>query len=447
MYIKSLLISSATRGLIRDLKFHRGLNLIVDKTKSQNVTQTGNNVGKTTVLRLIDFCLGNTDASLYQDPENRSEQNQIVKDFLTNEQVLATLVLVDNIDSPTKEVVIKRNFLKRNKRIFTVNGEAVGSSKNELNIILRNNIFPTVRVEKPTFRQLISHNIRYEENRLSNTLKTLGSWGSDEDYETLYLYMFGCKYDKGERRTQILSKKSKEETYKKRLEKFQTKGAYIVALGVIDSEIAKYEQKKQGLNINPDLGIDVKKLNKVKADLNRTIGELTSLSIRKEVIENAEADMLSRRFDENVDQLKTIYQQAKAFIPNLQRTFDELVSYHNQMLINKSKYMTQELPQLNERIQNVQHKVSELRKEESRLQLSITSSDTFSDLEEIIKQLNEFYQKKGAYEAKINSITEAENTINELNNELQAIDNNLFSSDFQEQINAQLAKFNIIFPL
>lgn len=445
MYIKSLLISSATRGLIRDLKFHRGLNLIVDKTKSQNVTQTGNNVGKTTVLRLIDFCLGNTDASLYQDPENRSEQNQIVKDFLTNEQVLVTLVLVDNIDSPTKEVVIKRNFLKRNKRIYTVNGEAVGSSKNELNVILRNNIFPTVRVEKPTFRQLISHNIRYEENRLSNTLKTLGSWGSDEDYETLYLYMFGCKYDKGERRTQILSKKSKEETYKKRLEKFQTKGAYIVALGVIDSEIAKYEQKKQGLNINPDLEIDVKKLNKVKADLNRTIGKLTSLSIRKEVIENAEADMLSRRFDENVDQLKTIYQQAKAFIPNLQRTFDELVSYHNQMLINKSKYMTQELPQLNERIQNVQHKVSELRKEESRLQLSITSSDTFSDLEEIIKQLNEFYQKKGAYEAKINSITEAENTINELNNELQAIDNNLFSSDFQEQINAQLAKLNIIF--
>ena len=107
--------------------------------------------------------------------------------------------------------------------------------------------------------------------------------------------------------------------------------------------------------------------------------------------------------------------------------------------------MTQELPQLNERIQNVQSKISALREEESRLQLSITSSDTFSDLEEIIKQLNEFYQKKGAYEAAINSITEVEDTINELNNELQAIDSNLFSPDFQEQINSQLAKFNVIF--
>ena len=445
MYIKNLIISSETKGPIRNIEFHRGLNLIVDKTTQTNGTQTGNNVGKTTVLRLIDFCLGNNSTSLYQDPENKTEQNQVVKTFLINEKVLVTLILVDNLNNPSHKVVIERNFQQRKDRVYKINGEDVGSKPTEINNTLRKYIFPTVNVAKPTFRQLISHNIRYEEDRLVNTLKTLGAFGTDEEYETLYLYMFGCSYDKGEVRTRILTKRDKEETYKKRLEKTQTKGAYIVALGVIDNEILKYEQKKAELNINPDLESDVKKFNQVKAELNKTLGELTSVSIRKDVILEAEAEMSNRRFEEDLEQLRVIYEQASCFIPNLQRSFEELVSYHNQMLVNKSKFMTQELPELEIKIQSLQARVSQLREEETILQAAITASDTFADLEDIINQLNELYQKKGAYESAINSINEVEEVINELNMELKEIDENLFSTSFQDQINAQLAKFNVIF--
>lgn len=445
MYIKNLFISSETKGPIRNIEFHRGLNLIVDKTAQSNETQTGNNVGKTTVLRLIDFCLGCSATSLYQDPENKSEQNLKVKEFLTKEQVTITLILVDNLDTPSHKVVIERNFLQRKNRVYNVNGENVGSKSAEINATLRKYIFPTVCVDKPTFRQLISHNIRYEEDRLVNTLKTLGAYGSDEEYETLYLYMFGCDYNQGEARTRILTKKDKEETYKKRLEKSQTKGAYKGALSVIENEIAKYEQNKAELNINPNLEKDVKSLNKAKAELNRKLGELTSLSIRKNVIMDAEADMMNRRFDEDLEQLKTIYEQACSFIPDMQRSFEELVSYHNQMLVNKTKFMTQELPELEEKIQSIQTRVKQLRKVESQLQISITASDTFEYLEDIIKHLNDLYQKKGAYESAINSIEEVENVISDLNKELKKIDDNLFSTNFQDQINEQLAKFNVIF--
>lgn len=444
MYIKNLIISSETKGPIRNIEFHKGLNLIVDKTVKTDETQTGNNVGKTTVLRLIDFCLGNSASSLYQDPENKSEQNSEVKDFLIANQVLITLVLVDNLDNPSKKVVIERNFLQRKNKVYRINGEDVGS-KSEINATLRKYIFPTVQVEKPTFRQLISHNIRYEEDRLTNTLKTLGAYGSDEEYETLYLYMFGCDYDQGETRTRILTKRDKEEAYKRRLERSQTKGAYKVALGVIENEIVKYEQKKSELNINPDLESDVQKLNEVKMELNKVLGELTSLTIRKDVIKEAETDMLNRRFDEDMDQLRVIYEQACRFIPQMQHTFEELVSYHNQMLVNKTKFMTQELPDLEDKIQAITARVDQLREEEAKLQVAITASDTFADMEEIIKQLNDLYQKKGAYESAINSIEEVENIISELNGELMKIDGNLFSSNFQEQISKQLAKFNVIF--
>lgn len=444
MYIKNLIISSETKGPIRNIEFHRGLNLIVDKTIVTNETKSGNNVGKTTVLRLIDFCLGNSANSLYQDPENKSEQNLEVKKFLVDEKVTVTLILVDNLENTSRKVVIERNFLQRKNRVYRVNGEDIGSKLAEINSTLRKYIFPTIGIDKPTFRQLISHNIRYEEGRLTNTLKTI-AFGSDEEYETLYLYMFGCDYDQGDARTRILTKRDKEEAYKRRLEKSQTKGAYKVALGVIENEIIKYEQKKADLNINPDLESDVKRLNEVKAELNRILGELTSLSIRKEIIRDAEADMANRRFDDDMASLRAIYEQASSFIPKMQHSFEELVNYHNQMLVNKAKHMTQELPMLEEKIQSIQTKVALLRGEESKLQAAITASDTFADLEEIIKQLNDLYQKKGAYESAINNITEVEDVISELNEELNIIDSTLFSSHFQDQINGQLAKFNVIF--
>ena len=444
MFIKRLTISG-DNGEIRNLIFHKGLNLIVDKTvTSDAVSRTGNNVGKTTVLRLIDFCLGNSADTLYKDPENKSEVNHEVKDFLISQRVLITLELVDNLDAPGKRVVIERNFLQRKERVFTINGESVGSKKEEIAEALLKHIFPDVKVTKPTFRQLVSHNIRYEEYRLNSTLKTL-MYGSDEDYETLYLFMFGCDYDQGEARTRILAKREREETFKRRLEKVQTKGAYKVALDVIEGDIEKLEKRKRELNINPNLEQQVERLNRVKQELNSVLGTLSALTIRKSVIDEALSDIQGRKFDDNLDVIAAIYKQASAFIPNLQKSFEDLVSYHNQMLENKKEFLSSELPNIEGAISRSQKQVDELRREELKLSAEITSSDTFADLEEVIGLLNALFQKKGSYEAAISSITEVENNIAELNRELESIDTNLFSEGFQQQIDSQLAKFNGIF--
>jgi uncharacterized protein YydD (DUF2326 family) len=70
MFIKSLQISD-TDGVVRLINFHLGMNLIVDETETSNEQLTGNNVGKTTVLRLINFCLGSDGKEIYTDPETK----------------------------------------------------------------------------------------------------------------------------------------------------------------------------------------------------------------------------------------------------------------------------------------------------------------------------------------------------------------------------------------
>ena len=61
LFFKQLKISTFG-NIIRDIPFHKGINLIVDESVDQ---VTGNNVGKTTVLKLIDFCLGALTPSKY----------------------------------------------------------------------------------------------------------------------------------------------------------------------------------------------------------------------------------------------------------------------------------------------------------------------------------------------------------------------------------------------
>ena len=208
MFIEKLKISTKYET-IREMNFHRGMNLIIDNTPlTDDQKLTGNNVGKTTVLKLIYFCLGGEGKDIYTDEENRNKVYEEVKDFLINQEVLVTLTLTNNFYLENKErLIIERNFLSGKKSIKKINGKVM--SKKDFENELLSKIFPEHKDEKPSFKQIISHNIRYNDNSINKTLKTLNSFTSDVEYETLYLYLLGCSFDSGAKKTSTyLSDKS-----------------------------------------------------------------------------------------------------------------------------------------------------------------------------------------------------------------------------------------------
>lgn len=442
MFLKSLLISTPTK-VIREINFHKGLNLIVDETPSDD-TLTGNNVGKTTVLRLIDFCLGKDGSVVYKDPENSREVDPMVKSFLVDRKVIITLTLVDNLETTQREVEISRNFLSsRRESICQVNGRDI--TKAELESVLGTEIFPQITISKPTFRQIIAHNVRYDDLRINNTLDILNSFTKLEEYETLYLFMFGCDYDEGAHREELIANIKSELNYKKRLEKRETKSSYKVALEDVEREIKKLEAKKTTLNINPQIEQDLAELSSVKERLNQVTSLITSQRIRKDVIQESVREFNAQQFTEDISELRLIYQQASSLIPNMQRTFEDMVAYHNKMLTNRVKFIEEELPALDTKIASLTSELASLRKSENELTAKVIASDTFEDLEKIINDLNEQYKRKGEYSAIISQIDEVEEAMSKFNEELSAIDNGLFSDDFRKKVDLQLSKFNEIF--
>ena len=440
MYLNRLIISSP-RTVIRDIEFHKGLNLIVDET-TDNTTGTGNNVGKTTVLRLIDYCLGGDVDGIYRNPEDKHESYALVKDFLTGNNVIVTLMLVDDLDTPSKKVVIERDFKTGRSSLIRINGKDV--TRKDFVAELESAIFPEVKTETPSFRQIIAHNIRIDNLRLENTLKTL-TMGKNEEYEALYLFMFGCPNDSAARKTQLAQELDTEKKYKRRMERNRSKNEYKAALSVIESDIDKLVERKDNLNINENLQLDIDRLNALRAQINKVTSRTSLLSLRRELINETVESFDKQNFGEDVVQLEMIYKQASAYVPKMQRTFKELVDFHNAMLENKKAFVAQELPSIQEEIEYLSAELERLKEKETVMVEKVLKSDTYEELEGIIVQLSELSRRKGEFESYISQIESAEKAIKEKCEEMKKIDDGLFTEDFAQRLEAQRDKFNKIF--
>ncbi|MDH4317048.1 MAG: DUF2326 domain-containing protein [Desulfobulbaceae bacterium] len=445
MFLKSLTISSSSE-VIRTIIFRNGINLIVDETPNTQGTETGNNVGKTTVLMLVDFCLGANAKLIYTDPEHKKEEYKLVKNFLIDDKVIITLVLKEDLSKDSSpEVQIERNFLTRKKKILRING--VSKTDDEFEEALTDLLFPGHFGKKPTFRQIISHNIRYKDLSINNTLNTLDRYTSDAEYETLYLFLLGCDFDQGDTKQELLTKIRLEQTFKNRLEKNQTKSAYETALSILDEEIAVLDRRKSNFNLNENFESNLDKLNQIKYQINIKSSEIGRLNIRRELIMEAKQDFEKEVSNIDVRQLKQIYMQATDRIEGIQKTFEELCSFHNRMVEEKVKYIAKDLPRLDADIKSKSESLNRLLQEEADLSATIARSESFEDLEKVITELNEKYRNKGEYENIIQQLNEVEANLNTLNQLLNNIDDALFSQAFEQKIKEQKDKFNKHFAL
>lgn len=437
MFLKYLKIENKYT-LIRTINFKPGLNLIVDETPNGN-EETGNNVGKTTVIRLIDFCLGLDGKKLYTVKEGSNVINEEVRDFLIDTNVVVTLCLADGFENEARKVIIRRDFIKGKRGLVEINGEKV--EKKYFNEELQKAIWGEVTT-KPTFRQIISHNFRYDDDRLSNTLRTLGHYTSDVEYETLHLYMFGCNFEDGDRKQEIDKKLKTDYAYKRRLEKDASKSALRSKLSFVKDEIKELDKKKKELHLNPDFEKDLDLLTNIKSQLSHLAVQQSSLKLRYSLIQEAIDELKSQETDIDFHQLELIYNQASALIGGLQHTFEELVAYHNEMLLRKEAFISVELPKIKKDIDHCNDAITALRIKEKQLADKLQQSATMEELEEMVVQINQKYQEKGALEQRIDQINNVEKKIESNEAILNDIDKGLFSNNKKELIQKQLEKFN-----
>jgi len=441
MFLKELNIHNGD-SLIRSITFHKGINLIIDETKTSDKKESGNNVGKTTVLRLIDFCLGGKGKNIYKDPEFKEKgSNSQIENFLKNNNIIISLIIKEDLDIETSdEIIIRRNFLSHRNKIQEINGEYFNNENflKELKKIVFKSTAP-----KPTFRQIIAKNIRDEKSRLINTIKVLHPTTKQEEYEALYFFWLGIPIDKSERKQQLLSLIKLEKDLQRRLKREHNLSQIEQSLIIINRSIEELEKKKKNFNLNENYEEDLSKLNSIKSKINSLSTQIGQLELRKELIIESKEELEKEIANINVEQIKVLYKEAKLLIPDIQKTFEETLKFHNEMLEEKKSFILKELPNIEDKILLLRRNVSTLIIQEKEISSSLQKTGAFDELERIISELNKFYEQKGNFEEQKRLWEQSITNIKNYQAELENIDKVILSKEdlFKERITS----FNIYF--
>jgi len=428
MFLKSLNIECGGT-IIRDITFRKGMNFIVDETPTdkKNKQKTGNNVGKTTVLRLISFCLGGDAKTLYQDPEFPKKSNEEIKEFLTKRNVIITLSLQQDLDNDlSKSIVIRRNFLSYSRKIVEINGESVSSQDFDMEL---KKIFFNFSGDKPTFKQIKAKNIRDEAERLENTVKVLGSFAKSEEYEALYLFWLGIDVDDAEKKRALLEEQKLENKILNRLQKGKSESMLRQFLEVIKRDIENLEKKKDNFNINENYEDDIEGLNEVRGKLNLISSEVSRLELRKELIEESSDELKKDQFKVDTSQIEYLYKQAETLIPDIQKSFEETVTFHNQMISEKIKFITQELPTINQDLRSRKTEMRNLLVAEKEFGEQLKKAGAIEELQEIVGELSKLYEKKGSLDEKVSQLEKSKNILNDIEDNLKTINQGLKDKD------------------
>ena len=429
MFLKKLSIYN-NKGIIREIFFKRGVNLIVDETnETQRLQSTGNNVGKTTVLRLIDYCLGAKGDEIYKDSEFSGQPNTDIEVFLKQTEVVITLEMVEELNGEEENVIsISRNFLKQKQKKQTING--VSYSDEEFTKKLEELIFHTT-INKPSFRQMIAKNIRITPERMTNILKVLVKFTKTEESEALYLFWLGIDTASSAEKAKLIEKRQQEKRFQNRL-KNESKGdlAFIEQqLVFLAGQIAELEKQKDDFNLNERYEEDIKMLNDTKKRLNNIASEISVLEERKNLILESKTDLEAQYTNINTQQIALLYEKAKVLIPSLQVSFEQTVQFHNDLLTEKLAYITRELPTINQQLKSLNISLEEHRTKEISLTQKVKKMGVWDSLERIIATLNSLYERKGNLEKQKEYWIMSYQTMEAIDADLKAIDSDIASNN------------------
>ena len=341
MIIKKLIVrkTKPSEEIIREIVFNKkGLNLIVDNTP-ENAIESGNSVGKSTAIRIIDLCLGAKSVrELYYDADTRSE-NKIVKDFLSKYKVQAELCLEDGNN---KEYIIKRDLFSNGKKyIFDKTYTEQGFWEELKKIIFH------LKEPRPTFRQLIPKFVRLATTSEDGMIKFLPAMTTIDTYDTIYCFLFQIYSDsllskKGELTEKIAECQKAIQTLEKS-KSITSLGLLKQSLEIINADLEDLNVKRNKLSYMDVYRDELDMKRKLTLRINDLQEKMELLEFEIDTTEKSISNLSKEKKDIDFNTLQALYMEAKSYLPELQKKFEDLVDFHNCMIQNRIDFIQEQL--------------------------------------------------------------------------------------------------------
>lgn len=365
MYIKSLSIFESFPSVkeVRKVPFKTGANFIVD---SGEADEKGNNLGKTTVLRVIDICLGSQDRKYLYTDEELGIVNSELKSYINDSKIYAELVVQDSLD---ENIVKERHVLKvdlftNGKRLIDDERYSLPDYYAELNKIFFHNEF-----SKPTFRQLLGMFVRVNvKDDNTKFLKFLDPRTTYVQYDNIYSYLF--RLGSPELNERLLGLRQTHRTLAANLKQLLTMNN-IKSINAIEQRALELAAEVQSVKQNISSIVDVEALKRnesevsiVRAKYSTLVNQIDAYNFKLERIKDTLRIARSEqkhKIDARV--LEELYADIKHEISSITKTFDELVAFNTQLINNKIAFFEKQEHEIGEALLSLESQKDDLFKQ------------------------------------------------------------------------------------
>ncbi|ANY89639.1 TPA: DUF2326 domain-containing protein [Pseudomonas putida] len=419
---------------IRTIQFKDGINIIT------NLGETGNQIGKSTSLRALAFCLGGKSEPLWKDPDN-NKVNEKVKDYLTKGDVKFELTLrVASINHQITRVLSRKMGSLREsiKIISTIDGVVYKSNAGFTRELPR--IFGYTR-EQPSFNSIRSKFFRTNRTTSNNTLAYLHTYTSDNDYDLIYAYLFDFEFIDSVRQINLIEQQIQLEDNRIRT----LLGGLPLAnrqeeIQLIDLKISELQIKEDEYDIFESQSYAIAELRESR----RSVAALTSRIVKLETklyYNNKTIERYKNNLVElNVGEITSLYNEAKSLVPNLSKTLEETIEFHNSIMSRKAAYVEEMSAETADELDTLRMSLARLISDEQSKVKDLSRDSHVSGLILVEKQMQDLREARGRLAYVISEVEVSNKRIKDLLTTVDGVKRSI--AVHYSDLNSKLKVFN-----
>lgn len=401
--------------LIREIKFKEGFNII---TSSED---DGNQIGKSTALRVLNFCLGSDGKSIWNDPESRTK-NEAIENMVTSGRVTFSLEIFAN----KKDYRIKRRIYKthqKNREILKIKSH-INSDEFDTNEKFQAALAPILglSVSNPTYSSIKNRFVRLDKKTASNIYRYLNANTSDQQYILYYSYLFGFSgHDDLASELQFGEEKSQRKIRISFLLNGKTEQDYKDKLKSIDDEIEILRNKEESFDFKDSQNKGVVELKKTREQIAHLTSEISKLNIKISYSKRTINGYKEKQSNIDTELIGELYAEAKLLLPNLNKTLEETIAFHNQVASKKINYLSNRIDEYQLSIDTMQVQLNSLLDEEKNLLSALIGESHLSGFIVIEKEIQDKREERGRTSVIVDEVQQESSKIANLDKKIHEL--------------------------
>ncbi|MHA8097807.1 DUF2326 domain-containing protein [Aquirufa aurantiipilula] len=425
----------------KNIVFNDGINLVLAKvTKKLDLNKDSHNLGKTTLIAVIDFMLLKEvkEEHIFKKYQDKFSGYVFFLEILLNSGDYLTIKR--EVDTNTK-ISFKKTKVSTNL-LENESWDNTGISLSKAEVILNEYLAFDI-LDQWQYRKSVTYFLRSQQD-YSDVFQLSKFKGKDIYWKPFMFDMLGFKGSLLNEKYETDAKIAEQKTFINSLKsKFAVDTDEVDKIkGAIDLKTAEQKELQEEID-NFNFYQQERKLNKELVEVVESqISELNSAEYNLEFELDKTKQSFSQNISFDIDQLKRIYAEAEIFFPdNLVKDYKSLEEFNKQITEERNKYLEEKIVILTKQLKDIRTSLLSYDKKRTQILSVLKDKDSFKKFKSYQIDLTKVEGEISRLDEKLKSIDK----IAVLNETTDKLSENL--ELLVKEINAQIsANDNKIYP-